>query len=555
MGRIKPIIEGNRQSEAAFRAEWDAEAALAVVSDSVSSGVLIFGPGGELRAMNSRFAELLGHEKDELTGRDCFENLVDALAGEFVDPIAAGKLWRRRREAGEPCWDELELVSPNSGRLERFGRPILDRKGRRAGWAEVYRAVPGRKLIHGDLRHIERMVTLGQLLSGVAHELSNPLTSILGYAQLLLRRRPDIQGAEDAERILVEAERANRITRGLLQFARRAKAERSALGLGDLVRSAISLRAGELGCEQIEVYLDIDPDLPPVLGDAAQLQQVFLNLLLNAEQAIRHGRGSGSIHLRTRRASRDRLAIEVADDGPGISPEIVNRIFDPFFTIKPSGIGTGLGLSIAYGIVHDHGGKIAVESRPGGGALFTVELPVAPAPPQAARSLARQDAKGRAAATPIAVAPVRSERILVIEDEPAVASLIADVLREQGHQVDVALDSREGMALMAGKSYALVLCDLRMPHLSGRDLFEESRRRHHSLCRRFVFVTGDVLSSDTAQFLKSSGVPYLAKPFLIGELKAIVQQALSRDTVLPLLAAPARAGLAHGGQKRQRAQR
>jgi PAS domain S-box-containing protein len=551
-----PAVRGPAGLGADPCARWDAAATFSALSDSVPCGVLLFGRNGELHGVNGHFAETLGYEKDELLDLGCLERLAQALANDFADPEAMAERWRQRQQAGEACWDELELVSPNRKYLERLGRPIVDFQGRRAGWMEVYRDVTGQKLVEGNLFHIQRMVTLGQLVSGVAHELSNPLTSILGYAQLLRRRRQTTQGGEDVERILQEAERASRIAKGLLQFGRGGKPERTAVVLNEVVRSVLTLRAGDLALEEIEIHLELDPDLPPVLGDAAQLQQVLLNLLVNSEQAIRQGQGRGSIRLRTYRASGDRLAVEVIDDGPGIPPEALPRIFDPFFTTKPAGIGTGLGLSIAYGIVHDHGGKIAVESRPGRGAALTVELPVAPAPSLAVGSLSRQKAKAQPPTGRLPGTPVCSERILVIEDEPAVASLIADVLAEEGHSAEVVLDSRKGMALIGKKSYGLVLCDLRMPHLSGRSLFQDLQRRKHPLCRRFVFVTGDALSPNTAEFLKTSGVPYLAKPFLIDELKEVVHRALNRTNApISLAAARAEAGRGRGGQKGQRAQR
>jgi two-component system NtrC family sensor kinase len=539
-----------RAPAGAADAGWDAEAVAITLAESVPCGVLLFGPEGQLRTVNSHFAESLGRERSELLALGCFEKLVEALAPSFGDPVATAQLWRRRRDTGEPCWDEIELVSPKRKHLERFARPVFDAQGRGAGWIEIYRDVAGQKLIEGNLFHIERMVTLGQLVSSVAHDLSNPLTSIVGYAQLLRRRRESRLGEGDVERILQEAERASRIARSLLQFGRGAEPERTAVDLNEIVRSVLALRAHELALESIETRVELDPHLPPVLGDAAQLHQVLLNLLMNSEQAIRQGRGRGTICLRTRRASGDRLAVEVIDDGPGISPEALPRIFDPFFTTKPAGIGTGLGLSIAFGIAHDHGGTVAVQSRPGFGAAFTVELPAAPAPPLAARSLSPlREIREAPSASLVRSAPPRSEKVLVIEDEPAVARLVADVLEEEGHAAEVVLDSREGLELIGREAYGLVVCDLRMPHLSGRSLFEELQRRAHPLRRRFIFVTGDVLSPNTAQFLRASGVPYLAKPFLIDELKETVRRALHRGDALLL----AEGGAGQASRKVQRA--
>ena len=379
------------EARADFTGQWDAEAAGAALLASVPCGVLLFGCGGELRAVSGQCAEILGREKSELLALGAFEPLVERLAAGFAESNSTAVRWRERRERGEASWDEMEMVSPVQRSLERFARPIVDRQGRRMGWMEIYRDVTGQKMVESKLIHTGRMVALGQLVSSVAHELSNPLTTILGYAQLVLGRRESKERRANVQRILQEAERASRIAKNLLQFARGAKPERATVDLNDVVRRALALRAYQLNLEEIDVQLELDANLPPVLGDAAQLQQVLLNLLMNSEQAIQHGRRRGHIRLRTRRVSGDRLAVDVIDDGPGIAPESLPRIFDPFFTTKPAGVGTGLGLSIAYGIAHDHGGTVAVDSRPGCGAAFTVELPVTAAAPPPAKALSRAE--------------------------------------------------------------------------------------------------------------------------------------------------------------------
>lgn len=407
----EPAAFGQADLWADSGAWWDSEAAVAAVLASVPCGVLLFECDGDLRAVNGHLAETLGYSRNELLELGSFERLAKVLAPHFADPEAIIGRWRQRQRVGEACWDELDMISPNPKVLERFGRPIVDSQGRRSGWIEVYRDVAGRKLVQGNQFHIERMIALGQLVSSVAHELSNPLTSILCYAQLLRRRRHTSQGEEDLDRILQEAERATRIAKSLLQSARGSKPERAAVDLNQVVRSVVTLRAMELAREEIKIRLDLDPNLPPVLGDAAQLQQVLLNLLMNSEQAIRQAQARGSVCLRTRRAPGNRLAVDVVDDGPGIPPESLPRIFDPFYTTKPAGVGTGLGLSIAYGIAHDHGGSISVQSRPGCGAAFSLELPIALAPPLTATTFSRYEANGHPAADRSPGNPSRSERI------------------------------------------------------------------------------------------------------------------------------------------------
>jgi two-component system NtrC family sensor kinase len=294
------------------------------------------------------------------------------------------------------------------------------------------------------------------------------------------------------------------------------------------------LRAYELKLQNIVVELALDPNLPNLLADSAQLQQVVLNLIVNAEQAIVLERGEESRHgrilIRTRRLAGDRIAMEVSDDGPGISPDAASRIFDPFFTTKPAGVGTGLGLSIVYGIIQAHGGEVSVDSQPGKGATLTVELPALAG---TGFDLADKQPAAMPLATdvvflpPPARAEARPERILVVEDEPTVAELIADVLTEEGHRVDTLLDSREALNRLDEKNYALIICDLKMPYVDGPSLYRALVRRRSPLQHRFLFVTGDTMSPRTLDFLKSSGLPYLAKPFLVGELKEAVNRAIA----------------------------
>lgn len=540
-GRWQVGLEDLTASRNAERQRKEVDAELAAVLDSMESGMLLFDARGGLRLANARFAHLFGLDPRRLVEMGDFETLLGAVRDRFREPQAVERRWRKILGQGdEAAWDELEILHPSRRVVERFARPVMGGDGERIGWLELYRDITGERLIQSKLMQTEKMAALGQLVSGIAHELNNPLTGIMGYAQLLLSHELEGERAVEVRRIFEEAERAGRIVKNLLLFAREKKPERRAVNLNEIIERTLALRSYELKVHNIAIVRDLDPEPSPVLADAHQLQQVVLNLLVNAEQAIQQDRGRGRITVRTRRVSAQRLALEVGDDGPGIPSEIASRIFDPFFTTKPVGTGTGLGLSIVYGIVQEHGGEVTVETSPGRGTNFVIELPML--------SGRAQETAMERPRRPRTTGSARGRKILVIEDESTVAQLVVDVLREEGHHAEAVLDSVEGLDRILRQHYDLVICDLRMPRLDGRDLYFSLVRRGNSAQHRMIFITGDTLTPHTVEFLERNSLRYLAKPFLVEELKRAVEQELGRGegsqsrSPGPRLAPPSRPG-------------
>lgn len=502
------------------------DAELRSVLDCVPIGIILFDPSGRVRFSSARFGEIFGLDVRDLASIENAGQLEELIARRFRNPKSFAAPWKSfLRGAGEPGHDELEIMRPTRRVLERFSRPVLGADGRAVGWLELLSDVTGERQIQSKMLQTEKMAALGQLVSGIAHELNNPLTAIMGYAQLLLGHGLAPAQLSEAGKVYHEAERARRIVKNLLYFARENKPERTRVDLNEIIERTLALRSYELKVENIVVECDLAPGLPQTMADPYQLQQVVLNLVVNAEQALLEGRGQGHIRIRTSHVvqgvgsrAEHRILLEVSDDGPGIPPEIASRIFDPFFTSKPPGVGTGLGLSIVYGIVHQHGGEVTFESQPGAGAKFVVELPVVVA-----------QAPDRAPALPLSggrTAAVAAGRVLVVEDEPTIAQLIVDVLREEGHQVEAVLDSQEGLTRLSRRRYDLVICDLRMPRLDGPAFYDALVRAGSPVRNRILFITGDMLAPRTTQFLESRRLPYLAKPFLVEELKLAVNRLL-----------------------------
>ncbi len=516
-----------------------AQIELQSVIEWLEEGVLLFDAQDNIRAMNTRFEQIVGLTPEESGKFKTLEGLIGRLQTYAAEPARFTARWRelaRGIEGG--VREEFQMMHPAPRVLERAARPILDPIGRLLGRVEIYRDLTAQRVFHSKLLQTEKLAALGQMVSGVAHELSNPLTSIAGYAHRLLARQ-DLPGrTEEVRQIYQEAERAGAILRELLLNARETLPERRLVSLNQVVQRAMDLQRFSLAAEKIRVEIDLDPVLPFVQGDPGHLQQVLINLVGNARQAIEHLGQGGTIRLRTRRIGERRVSLEVADNGPGIPQAILARIFDPFFTTKPVGVGTGLGLAIVLSVVREHGGQVHVISPPQGGAVFQIELPavaeMAQDEPVGSLLPARKNflpEHAEIVGTESRFAPAsgsgKGAHVLVVEDEPTVARLIADVLEDEGMHVDVLLDGREALDRAARQSFDLVICDMKMPGLDGQHFYKSLESSGNPLSERFLFVTGDIIAAQTREFLERNHLPHVAKPFRVEELTDKVHSVLA----------------------------
>jgi PAS domain S-box-containing protein len=530
-----------------------AETELQSVIEWLEEGVVLFDAEGNVRAMNTRFQQIAGLAPKESENLKTLDALIRRLEGQAAEPQQFAERWRQLARGIEGgVREELKLVRPAPRTLERAVRPVLDAIGRQLGRVEIYRDLTAQRVFQSKLLQTEKLAALGQMVSGIAHELSNPLTSILGYAQRLLARPGTAGNLEEARRIFQEAERARTILRQLLLNARDTLPERRLVSLNQIVLRAMELQRFSLEAEKIHLELDLDPVLPFVHGDPGHLQQVLMNLVGNAHQAIEYQGSGGTIQLRTRRSGERSVLLEVEDDGPGIPQAILPRIFDPFFTTKPAGVGTGLGLAIVLSVVREHGGKVHVVSPPQGGTKFQIELPAATeAPAETEPILLEWSGKDepigsvfplaeRAVSVSGRVESGKGSRVLVVEDEPTVAQLIGDVLEDEGMKVDVLLDGREALERAGRENYDLVICDMKMPGLDGQNFYKSLVRSANPLRDHFLFVTGDIVAAQTREFLERNHLPHVAKPFRVEELTEKVFRVLGNR--LPYKPAPAGAG-------------
>jgi two-component system NtrC family sensor kinase len=469
---------------------------------------------------NDAVGKLFGYKIDEITGRrfsDLFLLTVPEDQAEFIvkEGIARG-------------WDGECLMDSKGDTFPAFlsFSPITDNEKNYGALVVIRDITRGKKTIHKRM-HAEKMRALGEMLSSVAHDLNNPLASIVGYAELLEAQvrttsgsLPPSQLIEVTQIINSESRRASSIVQNLLSFIRNDDPIREPLDVNILLEDTVKVFRRNIHDRNIQISMEMTPELPLILADPYMLQQVFMNILINAFQAIKSISSSGEIKVKTS-CEKDIASVKIIDDGPGISQDIIKHIFDPFFTTKKSGMGTGLGLSISTGIISNHKGQIEVQNNKYRGATFNIKIPVT--------KLTR----------PVDMEPIeinddlkskfKSVKLLIVDDENVILNLTKKLLLHVGiGHVDIAEDGSEALKKMERYKYDLVIADIKMPIMNGLELYQCAQEDENLHQIPFIFITGNLLCSTTEEFLRRYKLPFINKPFAVTSLIKIIEKIISQ---------------------------
>ncbi len=500
--------------------------------------IFILDTEGRFVSINRRAEQITGFKAEDWIGR----HFADIVSPEDLPEAMAG--WTRGLKGGDDVLPmrikdtkgEDVYLKINSSLVEEDGelkgvmciaRDATAETKREEEFRKLHESVveTNRKLeesmaklkaTQAKLVQTEKLSAMGELISGVAHELNNPLTGIMGYSQFLLELSLESQYRDALEKINREALRCKRIVQNLLGFARRDKPQKLPMNMNEIVKSIVDLREQQVCMDGIRLVARLDDDQPHIMADFYQMQQVVLNVLNNAHQAVAAGKTGGKIEIRTETDRRNNcVRVFISDDGPGIPQEHLSRIFDPFFTTKEVGEATGLGLSVAYGIAQEHGGHISAENTHPHGATFRLEFPLVDARTEAVEADA--SASGTSSAAP------KKGLALVVDDEEVILDLLTDILTQMDLSVEKAHNGDEALQMIATSQFDFLICDLKMPGMDGKALYHRIREVNPELSKKMIFSTGDTLSEEFREFFAAIECTVVEKPFLIEDLKRAIE--------------------------------
>jgi two-component system NtrC family sensor kinase len=516
--QIAPAIENARLYEEARRAEKHNQRLHAfndrIISSIPSALAVLKGDQRLVVSMNPACQKAFGLTSDEVVGKPIREVLpLEELTQTILEILECGKPGRqteiRYTASGQDArWFEVS-ATPLQTETEAEIEALL-----------ILNDVTEQKQQQEQLQETRRLASVGQLAAGVSHEINNPLTAVLGFSLLALNADLSKEVRSDIERVHTQAERASKIVQNLLSFARKHEPERQYLRVATVLDRALELKSYDFRTNHIEVSREWSPELPATSLDEHQMVQVILNILTNAEQAMVESHGKG--HLRVRAISQgNNIRISISDDGPGIPPEYLKRVFEPFFTTKEVGQGTGLGLSICYGLVQQHGGKLWGESPPGNGATFHLEIPIVnPEDSLEASKNGTGQFDGKIAKR------LTTKHLMVVDDEPDIRDLLARSLELEPYTVDLAENGQEAWRKLQGRPYDCVIMDLKMPVMSGPELYRLIEESLPELAQKVIFITGDNMNPETSAFISSVDNQTMAKPFNMKELQLRIRTLL-----------------------------
>jgi two-component system NtrC family sensor kinase len=452
------------------------------------------------------------------------EILRELLRRENIRESQIAVLWSKDRIMGIlaiGCREAREFSPAELNLLAAVGNQIATTIDKAMLLKETQDAYQSLALAQEQLLQSEKMAAVGQLISGVAHELNNPLTAILGYSQLLQAEElTNSRGADYIDKLYKQAQRTHHIVQSLLSFARQHKPERKSVNLNQILEDTLILREYDMKLNSIRIHREFEPSLPVTTGDFHQLQQVFLNIVNNAVDAVVEKGGNGEIWIRTALAG-NRLRVEITDNGPGVKDP--HRVFDPFYTTKPVGKGTGLGLSICYGIVKEHGGEIQVRNSPPRGATFAIVLPILGVSDSLQEDMP-SPSKASAAGT-----------VLLVDHEEAVLQLEQEILRARGVTVRAARTVQEALDLLRRETVDAIVADMKIPgELSATGLYRWIEENRSELAGRIVFTVSNARDGEISGTLRNSGCSILEKPFSIDSFCGTVLRTLRSEAPAPV---------------------